>query len=300
MELFDAAAISEPGISNGGSGASWRANTVVTSVSYPVGQRGAISVLDFGRYFREFQAETARLARLAHDADGQRPIPTCPGWTLEQMVGHVGRGHRWAAEIVRRRLLEPVPIQEVIVPAKPDERSEWLMAGAWMLAEAVRDAGPEQPVWTWQKDRSAGFWLRRMLHDEVVHRFDAELALGIEGDLAADLAADGVSDLLDTAATLSMPDIGVSSAFSSLAGAGESLQFIATDANLGSSREWSVTRSPAGVTWRYGHRRAQVTVRGPALQLMLLLNRRLAVGTADVEIIGDQELFAHWWLNSKF
>jgi uncharacterized protein (TIGR03083 family) len=257
-------------------------------------------VLDFDRCFVEFEAETARLARLAHDTDVQRPIPTCPGWTLEQLVGHVGRGHRWAAEIIRRRLLEPVPIQEVVVPVDPDERSEWLMAGAWMLGDAVRVAGPEQPVWTWQKDRSAGFWLRRMLHDEVVHRFDAELALGIEGDLAADLAADGVSDMLDTAATLSRPDIGVSSAFASLAGAGESLQFVATDADLGSGREWSVTRSPAGVTWRHGPHRAHVTVRGPALQLVLLLNRRLTVGTADVEIIGDQELFAHWLSNSRF
>jgi MDMPI C-terminal domain len=89
-------------------------------------------------------------------------------------------------------------------------------------------------------------------------------------------------------------------AFASLAGAGESLQFVATDADLGSSREWSVARGPAGVTWRHGHHRAHVTVRGPALQLMLLLNRRLSVGTADVEIIGDQELFAHWWSNSRF
>ena len=70
-----------------------------------------------------------------------------------------------------------------------------------MLADAVRAAGPGQPVWPWTADRSAGFWLRRMLHDEVVHRFDAEMALGIEGGLAADLAADGVSDVLDTMAT---------------------------------------------------------------------------------------------------
>jgi hypothetical protein len=99
-------------------------------------------------------------------------------------------------------MLGPIPMPEVVVSAGADERSAWLVAGARMLADAVRAAGPQQPVWTWRADQSAGFWLRRMLHDEVVHRFDAELALGIEGDLAADPAADGVSDLLDTAATL--------------------------------------------------------------------------------------------------
>jgi uncharacterized protein (TIGR03083 family) len=257
-------------------------------------------VIDVDRYFVEFEAETARLAGLAHDADVQQPIPTCPEWTLEQLVGHVGRGHRWAAELVRRRLSAPIPIQEVDVPADPDARSEWLLAGARMLADAVRLAGPEQPVWTWQEDQSAGFWLRRMLHDEVVHRFDVELALGMKGDLAADLAADGVSDVLNTVAALSKPDLGVPTAFANLAGAGESLRFVATDRDLGSNSEWSVTRGPDGVRWRPGRSEAQVTVRGPALALLLLLNRRLPVETADVEVVGDRELFAHWLANSRF
>ncbi|MBV9313941.1 MAG: maleylpyruvate isomerase N-terminal domain-containing protein [Pseudonocardia sp.] len=29
--------------------------------------------------------------------------PTCPGWTLCNLVTHVGREHRWAAAIVRDR-----------------------------------------------------------------------------------------------------------------------------------------------------------------------------------------------------
>jgi uncharacterized protein (TIGR03083 family) len=258
-----------------------------------------MALLGFDRYCAEFEAETARLAGLVHDTDVQRPVPTCPGWSLQQLVEHVGRGHRWAADIVRRRMLEPIPMPEVVVPADADERSAWLVAGARMLADAVRAAGPQQPVWTWQADRSAGFWLRRMLHDEVVHRFDAELALGMEGDLAADLAADGVSDLLDTAATLSQPHLGYPT-FANLVGTGERLQFSATDPYLGEGGEWSVTRTPAGVTWRHGHDRVDVTVRAPARHLLLLLNRRLSAEAAAVQIVGDKELFAHWLSNSRF
>lgn len=81
-----------------------------------------------------------------------------------------------------------------------------------------------------------------------------------------------------------------------LVGAGESLQFVGTDADFG----WSVTRGPAGVTWRRGLQPAHVTVRGPALRLLLLLNRRLPVETAGVEISGDRELVAHWLSNSRF
>jgi uncharacterized protein (TIGR03083 family) len=259
-----------------------------------------MSLLGFDRHFMEFEAETARLAGLVHDSDPQQPVPTCPDWTLEQLVGHVGRGHRWSADIVRRRLLEPIPLQDVVVPAHADERSEWLIAGAQMLADAVRAAGPEQPVWTWTADRSAGFWLRRMLHDEVIHRFDAEMALGIEGGLAPDLAADGVSDILTTIATLSRPDLGFGS-FAGVLGVGESVQLFATDPELGPGGEWLAARGPAGVTWRHGHdQAADVVVRGPSLQLLLLLNRRLSPDAAGVEILGNQELFARWLANSEF
>ena len=88
--------------------------------------------------------------------------------------------------------------------------------------------------------------------------------------------------------------------FAGLVGAGETLRFTATDPELGPSHEWSATRGPAGVTWRHGAGPADVTVRGPARQLLLLLNRRLAVDTAEVESSGDRELLAHWWSNSKF
>ncbi len=41
------------------------------------------------------------------------------------------------------------------------------------LAAAVRQAGPEARVWTWADDQSASFWLRRMVHETVIHHADA-------------------------------------------------------------------------------------------------------------------------------
>ena len=42
-------------------------------------------------------AENDRLATLLTTADPATPVPTCPGWSLLQLLRHVGRGHRWAA-----------------------------------------------------------------------------------------------------------------------------------------------------------------------------------------------------------
>src|SRR5439155_8923348 len=51
---------------------------------------------------------------------------------------------------------------------------------------------------TWfRPDQSVGFWIRRMAQETVVHRRDAELALGDPTPAAPDLAVDGIAELLD-------------------------------------------------------------------------------------------------------
>ena len=88
-------------------------------------------------------------------------------------------------------------VDDLQVPAAAEERRRWLLAGARRLSDAVRRAGPQTGVWSWADDQTAGFWLRRITHDTLVHCLDAELAVGREVGLAPDLAADSVSDLLD-------------------------------------------------------------------------------------------------------
>jgi uncharacterized protein (TIGR03083 family) len=258
--------------------------------------------LGFDRYHAELAAETARFAAVVHDADPARPVPTCPGWTLAELTAHVGFGHRWAATIVERRAGGPVPhgeADDLEVPPEAGGRSAWLLAGARRLGDAVRDLGPGTAVWTWAADRTAGFWLRKIAHDTLVHRLDAELAVGRDLEVAADLAADGVSDLLGSIATLSPPD-SIDPQFADLRGDGETLHFHATDEGLGAAGEWLVRRTPSTVAWEHRHGEADVAVRGPALDLLLVLNRRATPGDAAVEVAGDERLLAHWLEHSVF
>ena len=64
------------------------------------------------RFFTELRGCTAELARII-DGDLERPVPTCPGWTFRQLATHVGRGHRWAAQIVATRSATPIALREV-------------------------------------------------------------------------------------------------------------------------------------------------------------------------------------------
>ncbi|HKD98286.1 MAG TPA: maleylpyruvate isomerase family mycothiol-dependent enzyme [Micromonosporaceae bacterium] len=251
------------------------------------------------RYEAELEAETARLGAAVSGLEPATPVPTCPEWTVRDLVTHVGTGQRWATGIIEANLQTPHPYATVPAPHDPSAWTDWLAEGARSLAAAVRDGGPERRVWTWRPDdRTAGFWLRKMLHDEVIHRFDAEIAGGHPGDLAPDLAADGVSDLLASIATLSPTD-SLDPIFAGLAGTGETMLLRATDADP-TTGTWMVERSPAGVHWRHGRAPADVTVRAPARELLLVLNRRLDADRQDVEITGDRAVFIHWLEHSRF
>jgi uncharacterized protein (TIGR03083 family) len=109
------------------------------------------------------------------------------------------------ARIIEESLLTPPPYALIPAPADVVAWADWLSTGARRLIEAVRAGGPERPVWSWQSDNTPAFWLRKMLHDEVIHRVDAERAAGRHSVIAPDLAAEGVSDLLATIGTLSDP-----------------------------------------------------------------------------------------------
>jgi uncharacterized protein (TIGR03083 family) len=147
----------------------------------------------------ELVRQTTLLADLVGEADPELAVPSCPDWTVGELTVHVGLGHRWATGIIASRASGPVPNSQAPdrhAPGDSARRAQWLRAGAARLAAAVRQAGPEARVWTWADDQTAGFWLRRMAHETVIHRADAALALQRSTEIASDLAVDGITELL--------------------------------------------------------------------------------------------------------
>jgi uncharacterized protein (TIGR03083 family) len=254
------------------------------------------------RFFTELRDCTAELARII-DSDLERPVPTCPGWTFRQLATHLGRGHRWAAQIVATRATAPIPLREVPdgkLPEDPARHAQWLNAGAGQVIEAVTAAGDDR-VWTFTGMRPATFWARRRAHEAAVHLADAQLAAGREVDLAPDVAADAVDEwlALTAAGTEGATDLARARA-QELRGDGQSLHFHATDPGLSSNGEWLVTRTPSGVTVQQGHSKADVAVRGPAAGLLLVLTRRLPPSDPAIEVLGQQELLTHWLQHTPF
>jgi uncharacterized protein (TIGR03083 family) len=251
------------------------------------------------RFFTELRGCTAELARII-DGDLERPVPTCPGWTFRQLATHVGRGHRWAAQIVATRAAAPIPTREVAdgkLPQDPAQHASWLNAGAERVIEAVAAAGSDR-VWTLGGIGPASFWARRRAHEAAVHLADAQLAAGRDVNLAPEDAADGVDEWLTRIAANTVGT--TNAAAQELRGDGQSLHFHATDPGLSGTGEWLVTRTPSAITVARGHGKADVAVRGPAASLLLILTRRLPPTDSAAEVLGEQALLAHWLQHTPF
>ncbi len=240
------------------------------------------------RLYAEITGSTATLAELIDDADLTTPVPTCPAWTLRQLITHVGRAHRWAAAIVATRSAEPIPFQQVPdgkLPASPQEHPQWLRAGAAGLVDTVRAAGGAT-VWTHLGPGPASYWARRMAHETAVHRADGQIALGQRPVIDPPTAADGIAEWLGFLSSPGtdadrppVPEL-----------TGRILHVHATDEGLDGGGEWLIRPTPDGITVEAGHGKGDVAVRGPASDLLLLLMGRLPRTDPAVEVLGDPSL----------
>lgn len=245
-------------------------------------------------------AEAARFADLVRGADMTTPVPTCPGWDLTDLTRHAGSVHRWFSVLLRRRIQAPPTSRDVDLrlPERADGYADWLAEGAAEAAEVFAGTDPDAPMWVWGADGHARFWVRRMAFETLVHRVDAERALGLPSAVDRALAHDGVDEFLVNLpyAALFAPKV------AHLRGADRTILFECTDTD----GSWPVRLRPDGFGVVADDAPADAAVpadavvRAPAADLLLLLYGRLDRSAATVETGGDAELLDLWFANSEF
>ncbi|WP_433246952.1 maleylpyruvate isomerase family mycothiol-dependent enzyme [Streptosporangium sp. CA-135522] len=255
-----------------------------------------MTLLGYDRYCDEITTQTDLLRELLKGADLSAGVPTCPGWTLAGLVRHIGGNLRTGETAVRTGQTIDDPGTQVSDVAGPDgddpaELDAWLAAGAARYAETLRKAGPDTEARIWTFHGSASFWVRRALHDLVIHRADAAIAVGADYAVVPDLAADAVDELLEL---FSGQQAGGSPQLAELRGPVRSIHLHATDAGAEPAAEWLIELGPDGFTWRHGHEKATVALRGPLTDVLLVFYRRLPAGSGRVEVLGESALLDLW------
>jgi uncharacterized protein (TIGR03083 family) len=213
---------------------------------------------------------TSLLSRIRHELDSFRacldgdlsaPVEHCGDWTLRDLAEHLGTGNLWAAAAVTEGRGDHRPP----VPRDPDGPAEWFEGTCATLLDAL-EADPSAPAWTFHPPHTVGFWRRRRCLEALVHRWDAENALGTARPLDAELSCEGIAEVFDTMAPRLL----------ALGRATPPVQAV------------RLTSTDTGASWTYGPGAPVASVAATAEELLLMLWGRLPADDERIVWEGDR------------
>jgi uncharacterized protein (TIGR03083 family) len=261
------------------------------------------STLEYDRHRAEVPVQLGLLRATLAGADLSATVPTCPEWTLGRLARHTGGAVRWAERLVATRSSEIIPQESVPGIGGPEgddpaALDAWLAETAERAAKAWDGVDADTAVWSWSDQHHAAFWVRRMTHEVAIHRADAALAVGVPYEIAAEVAADAIDEWLEIVRYVQRSEAKDSAA--ELRGVGRSIHLHATDAPPELNAEWLIEFDEGGFSWRRGHEKATVALRGPLTEVLLAFYRRRPLDSGAVEVLGERELLDFWLERASF
>ena len=222
-------------------------------------------------FLEHVRAESARLGEVARIGLAAA-VPSCPGWTVDDVVRHVATVYVHKVEVLK---LGALP-----APWPPDFSGltslEWYDDARAAIVDALAAAGTGTPTWTFSpRDPTSAFWHRRMAHETVVHRIDVEQAHDAVSPIDPELALDGIDEIL----------------YPTLGGPwweeGDTAYPIDATVRLtAAGRSWTVQADATSVDVRQGaDADAAAEVTGDPAQVYLWLWGR--AGEDTIEVVGD-------------
>ena len=240
--------------------------------------------MDSDAFLTAIRTNAAGLAAAARAAGVDAAVPTCPGWKVADLLDHIRTVHRYVDGIVGSRATESPARPDTPPPFEGEDPVAAFEGGAEQLLGTLGAVEAGAEVWNWSDRRPAPatFWQRRMAHELVIHRVDAESAAGQQSRVdPPELAVDGIDEYLDVL----LRRLSERGRLGEFAG---TFHFHATDV----PGEWQVEIAPGRLEVRREHAKAPVAVRGSASDLELFLyNRR---STEGLEVFGDGALLDGW------
>jgi uncharacterized protein (TIGR03083 family) len=206
-------------------------------------------------------------------------VPTCPEWDVTALCDHLARVYQGRGHVIANgTFLDSAEF----VNRADDDPVAWVRRWSDALDRALLDQPDDAPTVTFMPGATTvHFWRRRMALETLVHRTDAEVAVGDATAMDDELSADGVDELLWF---LTHPDQ------DHVDGIEPASVLELTDG----TRSWFVTLSSGAASWSRSGADPDATVRGSAPGLLLALSGRdlsgigpARFGIAPVSVDGD-------------
>jgi uncharacterized protein (TIGR03083 family) len=220
-----------------------------------------------------------RISSLARAGDLAVPVEGLGRWKARDVIAHLGGVHRWATRIVATSSRDGPGFTKSKLHGT--ELCDWFDEGVTDLLDTLGAAAPDAacPNFNPGSPNTNAFWIRRQTHETLVHCFDIERALAEPSPIAADVAADGVDEYLDTFVrtrgkqTLTAP-----------------LRLACTD----HPASWLVSPAdrPGRIDIDADDTEPLAKITGPAMSLLLVAWQRITTDRPEICVTGDQAVAA--------
>ncbi len=123
------------------------------------------------------ESESAAFLDACLAGDPGVDVPACPGWTITDLLGHLGVVQRYHGGNLTRGVTTPPDHPR---PTPPETGlADWFREGTALLLDNLAALPADAPAWGFGPgEPTVAFWQRRMVHEALVHRLDAEMARG--------------------------------------------------------------------------------------------------------------------------
>ena len=151
--------------------------------------------MDYAEYLESIEADSATFLSTAASLPRDNPIAVCDGWTVEDLVKHLVFVWGFATANVAAGTGEKTPPASPQPPEDDNKLFEWASSVRATMLETLSAADPDAPAWSFAPPyQTAGFWMRRMSHESMIHRWDMQsVALHIN-PLFPHRAADAIDE----------------------------------------------------------------------------------------------------------
>lgn len=141
-------------------------------------------IIDDGELLTWIEEIGERIAELAERIGPDAEIVGCPGWRVDDLVGHVGPlwegwygpnltlAHAEGAAGLPR-IDPPTPVPEAF-----DQRIAYLRNASSAYVDTARTADLGLAIWAWDREVPARYWVERIATELAVHQWDLERIVG--------------------------------------------------------------------------------------------------------------------------
>ncbi|MCE7008694.1 maleylpyruvate isomerase family mycothiol-dependent enzyme [Kibdelosporangium philippinense] len=240
--------------------------------------------MDYLSRFRHECAAFEAAARRSVGADETPLVPSCPDWSVADLVAHLGSVQRYVILTVAGRHSTPPDHRDLKYLGLPADTSgwpmpqhepnrgpvpvslvDWFASGASELADLFASTSLDEPTWTWSPEHTVDFWLRAQTLEAAVHRWDAENAVGAAKPIDTELAVDAIGLHFQFMAPFRRGIVNAP------AGSGERFRFRQTDG----PGDWTVQVEGDEIRLGEGSGPVLLEVSGTASDLLLGMWRRI-------------------------